>query len=312
MIEFSRRAASRLALLCCIVLIFATACSRSDDRHADDQSHSSIADSRSASTNGSGKAVWAINRSLVDAKLFRIDPAARRITHKITLDGAPRGIAAGEGAVWVTDFSYDKVLKINPKSMRVEAAISVDKAPTSILTAGGSVWVISNTEGILTRIDPASNKIVSRIHITNSVLTGLAYSENAVWVPSVDFLVTRVDPGSDSIAAKIHVTGNPGSTVVAGGNVWVLNPSFKQLIKIDPATNKATTIALSKAVRFISSGRDTLWLAEDGGMVSRFDIGSAGISSSFKAAGEVSGLCLGDDTLWVASGPENKVFAVEP
>ncbi len=312
MILFSTRTALWLSLFCSIIMSLTAACSRSDDDKSAGKSKVSDRAHSQTAAGGSGKALWVIDQSLANSKLFKIDPAARKVTHKIAVEGAPKGIAAGEGAVWVTDYANDKVLRVNPRSMQIESAIAVDRAPTSIVTGGGSVWAISSTEGILTRIDPASNKIVSRTHITNSVLTGLVYGENTVWVPSVNFLVTRVDPSSDKIAAQIHVIGNPGSPALAGGMVWLLNPTFKQLLKIDPAVNRATPVGLAGTVRFIASGRDALWLAEAGGTVSRLDIGSGEITFSFKAAGEVNALCFEEDTLWMSAGSEKKVLAVDP
>ena len=307
-----------VSLFCSLTMMMPVACSRSGSDESTgktktaDQGQSPAAARQTAAGNGSGKALWVYNRSLINSKLFRIDPAARKVTHKISLEGAPRGIAAGEGAVWISDLAYGRILKVNPKSLQIESTIAVDEAPTSIVIGGGAVWVICSTKGVLQRIDPVSAKVVSSIPITNSVLTGLAYGENAVWVPSVDFRVTRVDPGSNRISAQINVIGNPTSAASVGGLIWVLNPGFKQFLKIDPATNQAIQVNFAGAVRSIVPAKGVLWLAEEGGMVSHLDVGSGEIASPFKVAGGVDALCFCEDTLWVSDSSENKVLAVEP
>jgi|GEM_PF-2305171 len=311
----------RLFVAMLILLLSLPACSRSGDEKTSSKSSQKAAgqatgqksEKKSEHAIPPGKALWVINNSLMDSKLFRIDPSARKVTDRISINGAPRGIAAGEGAIWVTDFSSDKVLRISPTSGSVEASISVAKAPTRITTGEGAVWVISSTEGLLTRIDPKTNQVSSTIRITKSVLTDVAYGENALWVPSVDFLVTRVDPKSGTVAASIHLVGNPNATAVGGGAVWVSNPSFKEILKIDPATNKHTTIKVDHAVRAITFGKDALWLArQQGGSISRLDAASGAMAASFKVAGDVNALCFEGDTLWVTSSAENKLLAVDP
>ena len=45
-------------------------------------------------------AVWVVNT--LDGTLSRLDPSTRRVVATIDVGGAPRGVAAGDGAIWVT------------------------------------------------------------------------------------------------------------------------------------------------------------------------------------------------------------------
>lgn len=259
------------------------------------------------------EALWVTTGDFMDNKLFRIDPETFKITGTVLIDAYPRGIAAGEGAVWITDYAQDKVVKINPASLKVEAAIGVDKAPTQIVTAMGSVWVINSNEGLLTRIDPGTNKVLSTVKITNSLLSDIAYGEKALWVASVNFLVTRVDPGTEKIDATIRVAGNPNPVTVGGHAVWAFNPMPQDLLKIDPATNKNITIKVGKPVRSMVYGKGGLWLAhQKEGAVSYLDVESGAIKHAFKVAGEVNDLCFAEGTLWAGCRKEKKVFAIDP
>ncbi len=259
-----------------------------------------------------GKAIWVVNSSLMDSRLYKIDPAARKLIGNVAIDGAPRGIAAGEGAIWVCDYANDRVIKIDPASLKVVSSVNIGSTPTSIVTGGGSVWAISPNEGLLSVIDPASAKLNATLHVTNSLLTSLAYGAKGVWVPSVDFLVTRVDPRTVKTAASIKVTGNPSSVAVVGGKVWVLNPTFKELLEIDPANNATTKIELTQNMRFVAAGDTMLWLVGQGGTISGFDVASGKISLSYTVDGKITGLYSGKDALWVSIGPQNKVLAIDP
>lgn len=301
----------RCSLLVPIFPLVLGACGRGAERRA---ASAAGPTSRKAGTTAeaSRPAIWVVNASLVDTRLYKIDPASGKVAGSVQLGGLPRGVAAGAGAVWVTDYSNDKVLEIDPASVQVESSLSVDDAPTAIVTGGGAVWAISSNAGVLTAIDPASDRIRDTLEITNSLLTGLAYGAGGVWIPSVDFLVTRVDPAQVKVAASIRVTGNPSSIAVAGGKVWVLNLLFRQLLEIDPATNKATKLDLPDGGRMLSSDGRTLWLAGDGGTLTKIDTSSGKPALSFKVPGEISGMCVTGDALWISVGQRNEVLDVDP
>jgi Tol biopolymer transport system component len=73
-------------------------------------------------------------------------------------DAVPNGVAAGEGAVWVSvqgSEGNDYVARIDPASNEVVARIPVNSSPWDIAAGAGSVWVTGygeNTTGTLQRL----------------------------------------------------------------------------------------------------------------------------------------------------------------
>lgn len=82
--------------------------------------------------------------------------------------------------------------------------------------------------------------------------------------------VVRVDARSGRIEAVIPVGPDPLLLTVASGQVWTLNLGDGTLSRVDPATNRATTVRHGEVVGFTSDGRD-LWIAVDGNTLAEID-----------------------------------------
>lgn len=80
--------------------------------------------------------------------------------------------------------------------------------------------------------------------------------------------VVRIDPTSGVVEAVVPVGSDPLLMGVASGQVWTLNLGDGTLSRIDPATNRATTIRIGETVGMISTGED-LWVAVDGSRLAR-------------------------------------------
>ncbi|HEX5028256.1 MAG TPA: protein kinase [Gaiellaceae bacterium] len=124
--------------------------------------------------------VWAIGDAS-DRRLWRIDPAVQRIAATISLGFPPGGVAAGGGAVWVTDQLGDAVVRVDPQTNRVGARIPVGRGAGAVAYGNGSVWVVGAIDHTLTRIDARTNDVVETIRLS-ATPKALAAGEGAVWV----------------------------------------------------------------------------------------------------------------------------------
>jgi DNA-binding beta-propeller fold protein YncE len=124
-------------------------------------------------------AVWVIGDA-ADRRLWRIDPQRHRITATIALGFPPGGVAAGGGAVWVTDELGDRVVRIDPATNRVVGAIPVGRGAIGVAVGAGSVWVADAIGHSLTRIDPATNRLTTTIRVPASP-QAVAVGEGSVW-----------------------------------------------------------------------------------------------------------------------------------
>ena len=132
----------------------------------------------SAMAEGEG-AVWVIGDA-ADQRLWRIDPQRRRIDATIALGFPPGDVAAGGGAVWVTDELGDRVVRIDPATNRVSGAIKVGRGAIGVAVGAGSVWVANGIGNSLTRIDPATNRVTATIRVPVSP-QAIAVGEGSVW-----------------------------------------------------------------------------------------------------------------------------------
>ena len=124
-------------------------------------------------------AVWVIGDA-ADRRLWRIDPERHRIEATINLGFPPGGVAAGSGAVWVTDELGDRVVRIEPATNRVVGVIPVGRGAMGVATGAGSVWVADAIDHAVTRIDPHTNRVTATIPVKAAV-KAVAVGEGSVW-----------------------------------------------------------------------------------------------------------------------------------
>ena len=101
---------------------------------------------------GAGR-IWVLGDALMRT-LWRIDPGTGRIEATARLPFAPRSVAVGAGAVWVTAQLDDFVARIDPGKDRILARIKVGREPSGVAVGDGSVWVADTIDRTVTRIDP--------------------------------------------------------------------------------------------------------------------------------------------------------------
>jgi YVTN family beta-propeller protein len=123
--------------------------------------------------------LWAIGDA-ADRTLWRIDPRSTRILQTIELPFPPLHVAAGEGAVWVTDQLGDVVARIDPATGRIAAMIHVGRGASGVAVGAGSVWATSFLDGTVSRIDPRTNRVVATIRVRGGP-RDVAVGAGSVW-----------------------------------------------------------------------------------------------------------------------------------
>src|SRR5262249_52653950 len=108
-----------------------------------------------------------------------------------TLDGLRdvKGMAAGEGGVWVASGATSAVTKIDPDTRRKGAELAVVRdrlvasGPSDVAVGAGSVWAVNRADGTIVRINPRTNKIVTRIQLPGGTAPrSIDIAGDAVWV----------------------------------------------------------------------------------------------------------------------------------
>jgi len=109
-------------------------------------------------------AVWFL---LWNGRVIRIDPAPMQADGSFDLGFRPGGIAAADGALWVTDPLRNAVHRIDPATGRGESrdVETVGLEPRAIVAGSGSIWVANTGDGTVSRIDPSMGDAVATIPV---------------------------------------------------------------------------------------------------------------------------------------------------
>ncbi len=125
-------------------------------------------------------ALWVLGDS-VDRRLWRVDERTGKIEATTSLPFAPRSIAFGEGAVWITGSIDDVVAQVEPRSGRIRRILPVGRGASGVAVGAGDVWVANGLEGTVSRLDPVSGKAIATIHV-DGIPREIAVGVGSVWV----------------------------------------------------------------------------------------------------------------------------------
>ena len=128
-----------------------------------------------------GRWLWVTNRATPTVTQIRV--ATSQIRNVIPVGRDPKGLAVGEGAVWVAASGDDKITRINPRSLERES-IALRATPDRVAVGGGSVWVTSRAAARVLRINPRSRKILETIP-TGYDPFALEVANDSVWLTLV-------------------------------------------------------------------------------------------------------------------------------
>jgi YVTN family beta-propeller protein len=222
--------------------------------------------------------LWVAN--VDDETVTHIDPERGQVGQTIPIRGAPTGLAAGGGALWVSSSrqrdSRVTLTKINTGFDTVEQTERVGELAgyqPHVALGGRMLWVAPEL-GLLTRVDPRTGSERRPAIDTGHYPTDLAVSDDGtVWVVGEDAnVVTRVD-GSSGATTHIPVGNVPTEVRVGAGAVWVTLALEDSLVRIDPRTGAVQkTIAVGRYPVGVAVGAGAVWVANSGdGTVSRID-----------------------------------------
>jgi YVTN family beta-propeller protein len=182
----------------------------------------------------------------VDPVVGLADLQRRRRRRRITRAAAAVATATALAlVVWVGVRDSERVAPIiNPPPGalgRVVATIPVGAGPVDVLVSEEMVWVANAAQGTVSRIDPATNTVTQTIRVGRNPIR-LAAGFGSIWVANqTDQTISRIDASSGELTATISLPAlAPNHLAVGAGSVWAL--AGYSLVRIDPATNKASLV----------------------------------------------------------------------
>ncbi len=239
-----------------------------------------------------------------------IDATGNAISAVIQTGGRPGGIAAGVGAVWVTDTTQNQLDEIDPQHRSLER-IPVGR-PTGVATGGGAVWVVNQLDRRVAEINPRTLSEVDSFPV-GAGADAIAFGAGSLWVANtIDDTLSHVDPAHRRLP-PIPLPGSPAGVAVGRDGVWVTIPSTGQLVLIDARSDKATqAVTIGNGPTGVAVGGGQVWVADTpAGTLLRFDPGSGKITSINVGAAPV-GVAYGAGAVWVANSLDGTVARVDP
>jgi ABC-type transport system substrate-binding protein/DNA-binding SARP family transcriptional activator/streptogramin lyase len=239
-----------------------------------------------------------------------IDGRHNEVRTVIKAGGEPGGIAAGAGAVWVTDTASDLVLRIDRDGRTVDR-IPVGHRPTGIAVGDGQVWVVNQLDRTVSEINPQALKQVRTIQVGNGA-GAIVFGHSSIWVANAtDYSLSRIDPDSGAVTT-IPLAGEPGGIATGRQGIWVSSSSTGQLLLVDADSNAVSqSFSIGNGPQGVAIGAGSIWVANTpDGTVSRFDPGTGRIRK-IAVGGAPTGVAYGEDAVWVAGGRSGTVSRID-
>ncbi len=208
-------------------------------------------------------------------------------------------LAAGAGAVWLSDPPGARIYRLDPDSGDTVATVRVPQGPCEATDVGfGALWTATCERPGLARIDPATDRVTG--HARLSIPTeqdgeaSVGAGAGAIWLvvggPGCGSCrVAGVHPRSLKVVARIPVRDGSAAVRFGEGAVWVTNPARNLVQKIDPRRNHVVaTTHVGPEARFFAVGEGGVWTLNQGdGSVTRLDPTTGAVTATIPA--EVTG-----------------------
>ncbi len=120
----------------------------------------------------------------------RIDPDTGA-SRQIEIGGSAQDVAAGYGSIWVTRPNEGQVSVLRPDGRRRGAPIQVGSAPSSIVAGLGQIWVANSSSGTVVRINPRTLRVVGRPLAFDQGISDMTIADRRLWVLQGDGTVRR-------------------------------------------------------------------------------------------------------------------------
>lgn len=264
-------------------------------------------------------ALWALG----DGKLLRFDPAdgsvaevALPVRENAGLLGILeryRGLAVGEGALWLPDVASSTILKIDPASRAIVAEVPTDifGSRGSIGVGAGSLWVVTfdARDKRVTRYSAATGGLEARIDLPAPGL-GVLFAYGAIWVSAANRPeLYRIDPASNAITATIALHAPGALLTAAADSLWVSGDANGIVQRIDPASGQvlatiATGVLDMESDGDLVGGGGYLWTINRASVIARIDPASDTAQGLFRPPTGSSStgrrLAFGAGSLWLS------------
>ena len=193
-------------------------------------------------------------------RVTRVNAATDDIVEQIPVGTAPSDVAAGAGAVWVTNQGSGTVSRIDPLTGRVRN-FPVGASPTGVAVGDGSVWIALSGADEVAELDPDSGQVQQTIPVGTGP-SAIAVGRAGVWVANeLDSTVSLIERTTDRVLTSA-IEGAPDALAPTGNAVWVAG-NLPQLTLLS-AAGHTRTIAVPSPTTALAASSGRLLVAVTG------------------------------------------------
>jgi YVTN family beta-propeller protein len=243
-----------------------------------------------------------------------ISPARGAISAVVPVGSSPSRLAAGEGAVWVTNYNDNTVSRIDLATRAVDQTIQAGSTPSGIAVGARAVWVANNFAGTVSKIDPAADRIVQSIPVGNGP-SGVAVGAGSVWVTNnSDGTLSRINVTTGTVVKTIALGGGATDVAAGPGAVWVSDEANGRVLRVDPTTNQLVqAINVGTGPTAIALGYGSVWVANSlDGTVWRIDPQTTHVRAAIEVGNTPNAITVGAGGVWVANEYGGSVARIDP
>jgi peptide/nickel transport system substrate-binding protein len=241
-----------------------------------------------------------------------INPKTNKIAEQVPVGAAPSHLAAGKGAIWVTNAGGGTVSRIDSAKREVVQTISVGSGPTGIAVGNGAVWVADSLDGTVSRIDPDTNTVVQTIPVGNGPV-GLAFGAHSIWVANTnDNTIARISADSGRILKTLKISGT--EVAFGAGALWASDRAANGVSRINPTTGSLVQrIGVGNGPTGLAFGDGSVWVANTlDGTVSRIDPARNSVTATIPVGDGPSDVAVGAGGVWVSNEFDGTVARIDP
>ena len=217
----------------------------------------------------------------------RIDPETGEVTPAKSTLGIPTGVAAGEGAVWITNGfggpGGTQVVMVDPATESVELAFPSGTAK-AIVVGFGYIWLADADRDLVLRYDPEDL--------------------------AADPLEIPTDEGAPESAVPRFLAVGTG----AAEGIWVVNELGENVIRIDPETNEVAGRIDVESPTAVAADDSGVWVtSEANDRVHHFDADGRALQTLQHSDGILDGptaIVIGPTGVWIGSDLETAVARI--
>jgi DNA-binding beta-propeller fold protein YncE len=181
----------------------------------------------------------------------------------LSAGGAPTGICAGAGFLWIALGFQDQVSRVSLRTGTPTAPITVGDGPDAIAFARGAAWIALRIDDTVERVSPSG--VAGPPIKVGQAPVALAYAAPYLWVAnSLSNSLSRINVQTGArILPDIPLSSPPSQILIYEGSIWVTSELGNTVTRLNPNTDgitKVITTGIPEGPRGIAGASNRVWV----------------------------------------------------